>query len=100
MRWKILGFMVFCASFAGASLGCTTEIVVRSPPPAERTEASGSAPSGEHFWVRGHWEWNGNEYAWVRGHWETRRPHEVWAPGHWRQTAGGWVWVAGRWRQR
>jgi hypothetical protein len=100
MRTKTLGLVMALSSIMALSAGCTTEVVVRAQPPAERAEESGASPSGDHFWVRGHWEWNGREYAWVRGHWETRRPHEVWAPGHWRQTSGGWVWVAGRWRTR
>jgi hypothetical protein len=100
MRLKTLGCLLLLSSIATVSLGCTSEVVIRSPPPADRAEELGAAPSGEHLWIRGYWEWSGNEYTWVRGHWEARRPLEVWSPGHWRQTAGGWVWVPGRWYAR
>jgi hypothetical protein len=100
MSWKVLGPIAACAALSLSALGCHTEVVVRQPPPPERVETVAAAPSAEHFWVRGHWEWNGAEWVWRPGHWETRRHHMVWKPGYWRDTGRGWVWVEGRWVER
>ena len=89
-----------CVLFSLSSLGCSGEVVVRTAPPPEREEVVAVAPSPQHFWVRGHWAWNGGGYNWVPGHWEIRRPTAVWQPGRWRESGGGWVWVEGRWVER
>jgi hypothetical protein len=99
MSWKVLGPIVASVLLSMTS-GCTSHVVVRTQPPPERMETVAAAPSAEHFWVRGHWQWNGGEYVWVPGHWEVRRPREVWVPGHWRAMSGGWVWEEGHWTTR
>lgn len=90
---------VACASLF-LSLGCSTEVVVRSPPPAEREEVVTAAPSPEHLWIKGNWHWSGREYVWTPGRWEIRRAGAVWQAGRWRESGGGWVWVEGRWIDR
>ena len=100
MSWKVLGPIAALVFAAASAVGCTGELVVRSAPPPERVEAAPVAPSAQHFWVRGHWLWNGDRYVWAPGHYEVRRTREVWSPGHWRQVSGGWVWVRGRWVSR
>ncbi|HVY49791.1 MAG TPA: YXWGXW repeat-containing protein [Minicystis sp.] len=77
--------------------GCSGDVVVRTPPPAERVEVVPRARPG-FVWVRGHWRWNGHEYVWVAGHWDTVRAGHVWVEGHWDKRPGGWVWVEGYWR--
>ncbi|APR79876.1 lipoprotein, putative [Minicystis rosea] len=100
MSWKVLGPIVASVVVSLSTTGCSSQVVVRSAPPAERQEAVAAAPSAQHFWVRGHWHWDGARYDWIAGRWETRRTHEVWVPGHWRQVSGGWVWEEGRWTTR
>jgi hypothetical protein len=100
MSSKVLGPIAACLFVSLTSLGCAAEIVVPARPPAERVETVGAAPSAEHFWIRGHWQWDGREYAWVPGQWETRRATHVYQAGHWRDTGRGWTWVEGRWVQR
>ncbi len=101
MRWKIVVPVAACWFLAVSLAGCAGELVVHQPPPQDREEVMSVAPSPEHFWVRGHWQWEGQQYAWVQGHWEVRRPNEVWAGGHWRSnSAGNWVWTEGRWTAR
>lgn len=95
MSWKLVGPIV-----ALALAGCSAQVTVRSAPPPERVETVTAAPSAQHFWVKGHWQYNGERYAWVPGRWEARRVNAVWAPGHWRRVSGGWVWVEGRWLRR
>ena len=100
MSWKVLGPIVASAVVSLAAVGCSAQVIVRAAPPAERPETVTAAPSAQHFWVRGHWHWDGNRYNWIAGHWETRRAREVWVPGHFRAVAGGWVWEEGRWTTR
>lgn len=70
-------------------------VVVDAPPPPreERFEAR----SG-YVWVRGNWQWNGNQYDWQAGHWEREKAGHAWSDGRWDQQNGGWVWVEGGWR--
>jgi hypothetical protein len=100
--WKALGPITAGAfvTLALAMSGCTAQITVRTAPPPERVETVSAPPSTQHFWVKGHWQYDGERYVWVPGHWETRRTNQVWSSGHWRQTGGGWVWVEGRWITR
>ncbi len=72
--------------------------VEREPPPV-RYERVPPPPSPEHYWVAGHWNWNGNAYAWVPGYYHARpRPGVVWVDGHWARHERGWYWVEGHWR--
>jgi hypothetical protein len=100
MRSKIVGPLGACVLVCLLCGGCAMETVVRTPPPPDRTEVIAAAPSDQHFWVRGHWQWNGNDYAWAPGHWEARRADASWKAGHWRNISGGWVWIEGRWAER
>lgn len=100
MRLPVLAPIVTSALLSLFVAGCSAEVVVRSAPPPDREEPAVRAPSDNHFWVRGHWEWNGRDYQWVAGHWEARRATHVWVAGHWRHVSGGYVWAPGRWTTR
>lgn len=63
------------------------------PPPRYRTVA----PRAGYTWVRGHWEWRGNQWSWVDGHWERERTGYVFEEGHWEQRGNRWHWIEGRW---
>ena len=83
------------------SVGCAEEVrVVAREPPREREEVVTAAPTREHIWIRGHWQWDGNDYTWVPGHWETRRVGYEWVAGHWERYRRGWVWREGHWARR
>lgn len=73
------------------------EEVVAVEPPPEQHEVIGVAPSPNHFWIGGHWRWEGGRHVWFPGHWETRRHGYEWVAGHWRHEHHGYVWVEGRW---
>jgi hypothetical protein len=97
---------------AKASVGVTTQIPA---PPKRRYESPGRAPSRDHTWERGRWQWNSREYTWVPGHWERayspkappairyenpgRAPsgQHVWINGYWRWDGREYVWTAGHW---
>ena len=93
-------------ALAGCSAGPTSypgDVIVygeATPPPVPepRAETESAAPTPDHFWVPGHWEWNGVACDWVAGQWEilprpgaalvapywdVRGRHRIWVPGHW-----------------
>ena len=93
------------------------EAAAKNPePPADKDDApAGAAPSADHFWVHGHWQWNSRTWVWVPGRWEYRvapsapppikvevhgrapTSRHVWVSGHWRWDGGRWLWVGGHW---
>lgn len=99
MNMHALGWTVACV-VSLCALGCAGTVVVHAQPPPERAEVATAAPSPQHFWVPGHWHWDGRAYQWMPGHWEARRVSHVWVRGHWRRVGGGWTWVEGRWTSR
>jgi hypothetical protein len=64
-------------------------------PPVVRVEYPGVAPSARHFWVNGHWSYNGREYVWVGGHWDVRRDGYTYVQPHWDRVNGRWVYMGG-----
>ena len=99
----IIASMLAFASMGTA--GCTVEerVVVKQPPQDRDDtphETVARPPTREHMWIRGHWQWNGNDYVWVPGHWETRRVGYEWVAGHWERYRHGWVWREGHWDRR
>lgn len=81
----------------GAPTGGIVE-VQGGAPPALQQEVVGRPPSANHFWVGGHWRWDGGRYAWSPGYWEVRRNASVWEPAHWQYWGGRYRFVPGHWR--
>jgi len=72
---------------------------VPAAPPAPMVEIRSIAPSPNHVWLPGYWDWNGRDYVWISGEWvETPSPQTVWIPGHWERTPAGYTWISGYWR--
>lgn len=103
---------LFSSLFALALLGgCTIQTlpppaaggeayVAEEPaaPPAPPAEVIPPAPSNEHVWVAGHYQWEGHAYRWEKGRYERRpRPAATYVPAHWEQRARGRAWVDGHW---
>jgi hypothetical protein len=103
--------------FAKASVGASTQGRAAPPPPVERVEYPGRAPSREHTWMKGYWRWDtgGVRYVWEPGHWmvqfapsappapryeEPGRPpseRHVWVRGYHKWTGHEWIWINGHW---
>jgi hypothetical protein len=66
------------------------------PPPAPRGENPGT--KGGFVWIRGHYEWRGNQYEWINGHWERERARQRWVDGRWELRGGVYVWSPGYWQ--
>jgi hypothetical protein len=71
------------------------------PPPAVREDVvpAPPGPPESSVWVRGHYEWNGQEYYWVGGHYIERPVGLTWELGRWVPRDGQWVWIGGYWRR-
>ena len=92
------------AAFATALMGFgaaaqAQSLTVRIAPPAPRHEVVPVARAG-HVWVRGHYQWRGNQYAWVPGHFVRARAGYVYREPHWVQRANGtWFMVGNTWER-
>src|SRR5579872_3704261 len=82
-------------SVIGAQVRMDLRINV-APPPA-RVEVIPPAPSPEHYWIAGHWQYEGNQHVWVAGHWEAPRAGEFWVRPFWLREGDAWVFHPGRW---
>jgi hypothetical protein len=72
------------------------------PDPPETVEhaPSSPAPSDEHFWVSGHWNYDNTRYVWRPGYWTLGHERWVWIPAHYVWTPRGCVFVPGYWDYR
>jgi len=76
-----------------------SDVEIKTPPPAARSEVRGRSPSRDHVWIGGYYRWQGGKYVWVPGHWvRPPRPHAQWVAGRWVNDKRGWHWVKGQWR--
>src|SRR5437762_1218050 len=90
--------LVVGAGLLGGAPAQAQEIRIQIAPPAPRVEVVGMAPSPQHFWIGGHWRWEGGKHVWTPGHWEGRRAGQIWEPAHWAHWGHHWRFVPGHWR--
>jgi hypothetical protein len=104
---KGVAALLACAAISSLGLlsGCVAGppprgvVYVESAPPPDQIEVIGVAPSVEHVWIPGHYNWSGSAYVWVSGRWEVRPHHGArWVRGRWRRHERRWYWVEGHWR--
>jgi hypothetical protein len=99
MHRKTLLSAAFAAALMGFGAAAQAQsISVRIAPPAPRYEVVPVARPG-HVWVRGHWQWQGNQYAWVPGRFVTARAGYVYREPQWVQRGGSWVMVGNTWER-
>jgi len=94
LAWFLAAPVLALSASAGAA-GVTVHIGV--PPPPPRVEVVGVAPSPAHFWVAGHYRWDGHRHVWVNGRWMASRSGHVWVRDHWAERNGQWTYYAGHW---
>jgi WXXGXW repeat (2 copies) len=70
-------------------------VVAYEEPPAPQTETYDNRPG--YVWIKGHWEWNGNQWVWAQGYWENERQGLVWQEGRWERRGNAWHWIDGEW---
>ena len=72
------------------------DVTVAPPPP--QVEVQGTAPSPNHRWLPGYWQWNGSRHVWQAGHWaEPPEPGMLWEAPKWENHGGKWAFADGRW---
>lgn len=86
-------------------------------PPAKKLEYRGEAPSKDHAWLDGYWNWEKKQWVWHKGRYQhiiKDRPPinnpeyippppshlHVWVPGKWTIEEGDWLWLKGRYITR
>lgn len=85
------------AVFASAAVAESFKVRIGVAPPPPQVEVITSAPSPAHFWVAGHWRWNGHAHVWRGGHWVKSRHGRVWVRDHWAHRGAEWFFYPGRW---
>jgi hypothetical protein len=107
-RWRrIMAMLGFLGCLAMVSPACVVRarahvrarpaavyVVDEAPPPPRYRTVQ---PRAGYVWVRGHWEWRGDQWFWVDGHWDRARTGYTYMEGHWEQRGNRWHWVEGRW---
>jgi len=78
--------------------GGYVEVITQAPPPPPRVEVIPPPPSPGHFWVAGHWHWDGRRFDWRGGHWEQHRAGLVYVHPHWAQAGPNFKFVGGFWQ--
>ena len=101
MHRKTLLSAAFAAALMGFGAAAQAQsFTVTVAPPAPRYEVVPAARAG-HVWVRGHYQWRGNDYAWVPGHFVTARAGYDYREPQWVQRGNGtWVMVGNTWERR
>ena len=97
MNRKTLLAAAFATALTGFGAAAQAQsLTVRIAPPAPRHEVVPVARAG-HVWVRGHYQWRGNQYAWVPGHFVRARAGYVFQEPRWVQRNGAWVLTGNTW---
>jgi hypothetical protein len=66
------------------------------PPQSIEEGPSVEAPSADHFWVPGIWQWQQQHYVWRTGYWARRTsPDWIWVPAHYVWCPSGYVYIDG-----
>ena len=68
-----------------------------TPPQTLEQGPSTLAPSPNHFWVSGCWNWRDNRYLWRPGYWTIAQTNWMWVPSYYAWTPQGCVFIPGYW---
>ncbi len=73
------------------------EAFLPEPPSSLEQGPSSDAPSDDHFWIPGTWQWRQQRYVWRPGFWSPCHDNWVWVPDHYVTTIHGCNYVSGYW---
>jgi len=73
------------------------QYVETAPPESQELGPVGVAPSQEHIWIPGCWNWNSPRYAWRPGYWSTGYSNWIWVPARHVWTPRGYLNCNGYW---
>jgi WXXGXW repeat (2 copies) len=69
-----------------------------APPATLETGPSSPAPTENHFWIPGSWNYQQTAgYRWQAGYWAPYQPNWIWVPARWAWTPAGFVYIPGFW---
>ena len=71
--------------------------VETAPPESLELGPVGLAPTQEHIWIPGCWNWNFHNYAWRPGYWSVGYSNWVWVPARYVWTPRGYLNCHGYW---
>lgn len=67
-------------------------------PPRLRFERRGPRPDRYSIWIRGFWDWQGDQWIWIPGHWDRPRERHVrWIAPRYHREYGAWRYEPGHW---
>ena len=73
------------------------QYVEAAPPESLELGPVGDAPSQEHIWIPGCWNWNARSYAWRPGYWGAGYNNWIWVPARHVWTPRGYLGCNGYW---
>jgi hypothetical protein len=84
---------------AGFWVSEAAEEIEYLPEPPETLEVGPQieAPSEDHVWVPGVWQYQETRYIWRPGYWTVVQPGWVWVPARYTRCPTGYVFVNGYW---
>lgn len=68
---------------------------------AVENEFKPEAPSNNHTWIKGHWQYDSGRYYWTDGAYVANVPNHTWVDGKWvnNQITDMWTFQKGFWNQ-
>ena len=70
----------------------------RQAPPRVRYERRYARPSRDAVWVRGFWDWQGDNWVWIPGRWTVPEGRQArWIGPRYVREYGGYRYVPGHW---
>jgi len=70
----------------------------RQAPPRVRYERRMARPSRDAVWIRGFWDWQGDNWVWIPGRWTVpEERHARWIGPRYRREYGGYRYEPGHW---
>ena len=73
------------------------QYVEAAPPESLELGPVGLAPSQQHIWIPGCWNWNDRRYAWRPGYWSAGYSNWIWIPARHVWTPRGYLNCNGYW---
>jgi hypothetical protein len=72
--------------------------IAHSAPPRPRAEYRAEMPGPGYVWVKGFWNWDGDQWVWIPGRWDRPAGVDVtWVDPHYFREEGGWRYEPGHW---
>ena len=76
-------------------------VMVQQAPPAMIVESQPMAPSVNHVWVAGYWNWDNQRYSWQAGRYMVPPQTDViWVAPRYETDAHGTRYTAGQWKKQ